>query len=274
MTDNRVSFAPGTDFDAAILEAQAILEREGVVVLDHLVDPALVARCREEIAAAHPDMARVDRERNYGPYPGRHTVPIVIDRSLAEPDLLLPRPVRRIAAALLGRTYKVDSVGLLVATPQAPDQKRHADATLFPGTELDRLLQPFALAFALPLIAMDEETGRTAFWLRSHRRPAGNADHDFAPAVEPGSAILWDYRLHHCGLANRTDRPRPVLYTALARLWWVEMEPPEATRYEKLLLARNVHAAMEPRWQRRFSRARLVDGATTATHPNHEEMAL
>jgi ectoine hydroxylase-related dioxygenase (phytanoyl-CoA dioxygenase family) len=266
MTENRISFAAGVDVDAATAQAKSILENSGVVVLDDLVDRALVSRCREEIEEAYPDMARVDPARNFGPYVGRHTMPIVIERTLADPAILLPQPVRRIAAALLGRTYKVDSVGLLVSVPGAPDQKRHPDATLFPKTSIDRIVPTFAIAFALPLVRMDEVTGRTAFWRGSHRGPKTADEHEFAPIVEPGSAILWDYRIHHCGLANRSERPRPVLFTALSREWWIEIQPVEAFLYEKLLIARSVHGALDPRWQHRFNRAKIVDDSA-ARHP-------
>lgn len=260
----RVSFASGTDPDETLAAALTILRREGVVVLDDLVDPALIARCRVQLEGLHPEMARTDRERNYGPYEGRHCMPIVIDGALAERDLLLPLPVSRIARTLLADAYKVDSVGMLVSAPGAPEQIPHHDAWLYPEEGLDRLLPPFALAFSLPLITVDETNGQTAFWRRSHRSasPEAGGPYDFAPALEPGSAILWDFRVLHCGLANRSERPRPVLFTVLSRDWWVEVEPPEATRYRKLQVARDVHTSFRPKWKSRFSRARVIDEQT------------
>lgn len=271
MTDPRVSFAPGVDREAAVADALAILRREGVVVLDELVDPALVAQCRAEIEAAYPHLAVVDRERNYGPYEGRHCMPMTVERTLADRDILLPRPVARIAETLLRSEYKVDSVGLLVSIPGAPEQKPHHDAWLYPDEGLDRLLPPFAIAFSLPLVTMDATSGPTAFWRRSHRAatPSVEGPHDFAPIVHPGSAILWDFRVQHAGLANRGDAPRPVIFTVLSREWWVEIQPPEATRYDKLLVARDVHAAFRPKWQARFSRAKLVDPARAQMEHEH-----
>jgi hypothetical protein len=262
MRDGAVSFAGGRDLDGKVAEAIAILRRDGVVVLDHLVDPELVARCRDEVTARHPDIAKPDRERNFGPYEGRHSTPIPLEGALAEPALLLPGAVSRIARTMLEDTYKVDSVGILVSTPGAPDQIAHRDAWLYPKENLDRLLPPFALAFALPLVTMDELSGRTAFWRRSHRSIETSVDtpFDYAPTVEPGSAMLWDFRVFHAGMANRSSSPRPVVFTALSRQWWVEMHPPEATRYRKLQVPRSVHAAFPPRWKARFSRADLVEG--------------
>lgn len=54
------------------------------------------------------------------------------------------------------------------------------------------------------------------------------------PTVHPGSAILWDYRIYHTGLANHGTTPRPVIFSALSRDWWVEIDPREAKNYRKL----------------------------------------
>ncbi|MFM5895598.1 MAG: hypothetical protein ACKOQM_14370, partial [Novosphingobium sp.] len=155
-SEMRVSFAAGVDHAEALDRAEAILRREGVVVLDDLGDPARYQACREELAGAYPGYARPDRTRNYGPYEGRHTMGTVIEHAMADRQLLLPEPVERIAKSLLGPDFMFDSVGLLMAFPGAVDQPRHPDATLFPGTPLDGLLQPFALAFAQPLVEMNE----------------------------------------------------------------------------------------------------------------------
>lgn len=257
MTEPRVSFSAGVDRDAAIDEAMTVFQREGMVVIDDVIDPAHLARCLAEIETVYPDYAKPDRQRNFGPYTGRHTMPLRIDGVLADPPVFLPRTIEKLAARLLGAKFLIDGFGLLVATPDAPEQKRHADATLF-NPLIDRVLPPFAVALAIPLVTMDESTGRTAFWRKSHRsEPA--AAYDYAPTVSPGSVLLWDYRTAHCGLANLTDRPRPVLFVTLSREWWVELEPPEATLYEKLQMTRTAQEALRPRLRYRLNRAKLFD---------------
>ncbi|MFM5894335.1 MAG: phytanoyl-CoA dioxygenase family protein, partial [Novosphingobium sp.] len=171
----------------------------------------------------------------------------------------LPDPVERIAKSLLGPDFMFDLVGLLMAFPGAGDQRHHADATLYPGTPLDGLLQPFALAFAQPLVEMNERSGRTAFWLRSHRKGSAEGPWDFAPVAGPGSALLWDFRTFHAGLANTSGQLRPVLYNVLCRHWWCEYLPPETALYEKLRVARDVYEDLDPRWRQRLRRARVVD---------------
>lgn len=255
----RVSFASEADREESVARALDILTREGVVVLDDLVDPAPLATVKSEIEIAYPDYATPNRARNYGPYEGRHTMGLRVEGTLADRDILLPRPVAAIADKLLGDMFMVDSTGLLVANPGAPDQVRHPDGTLFPEVDLEYLLPPFAIAFAMPLVTMDEVTGRTAFWRKSHRVREAKGDHDFAPVVSPGSAILWDFRTKHCGLANTSDAPRPVLYSVLARYWWVEIHPMEATDYVKLQVPRGVMQGFSQRMQYRLRRAKLLD---------------
>lgn len=255
----RVDFAAATDLEAAVDAATAVLRRDGLVVLDNLVDSALMAQCLAEIEQDYPDVGKVDRAVNYGPYEGRHTATIVLEKTRANKDVLLPKAVTRIAERILGQLFVMDTYGLLVSIPGAPDQKVHADGHLFPEIDIEYMLPPFALAFALPLVTMDEASGRTAFWTGSHRRKAIAEQWDYAPRVEPGSAILWDFRTRHCGLANRTDKLRPVIYSILSRHWWVEVQPPEAVDYQKFLVRKGVREQFGQRLEYVTRRATVVD---------------
>lgn len=260
-TENRVSLS-GEDRAAALAQAEAMFRRDGVVVLDDLVDPALLARCRAEIEAGYPELGQVDPERNFGSYAGRHTMPLRVEGALADRAIFLPQPIVDFAGALLGREFMLESLGLLVSLPGAGDQPRHPDALLYTeGT--DRLLPPFAIAFAMPLVPMDAVTGTTAFWRGSHRRPEMTGPHDFAPMVQPGSALLWDFRIFHCGLANRSGAPRPLVYSTLCREWWRETVSIEAKRYEKLVIAPEVYDSLGPRLRQTVSRA-LIFGDEAA----------
>jgi ectoine hydroxylase-related dioxygenase (phytanoyl-CoA dioxygenase family) len=264
---NRVSLAC-EDSAAALAQAEAVFRRDGVVVLDDLVDPALLARCKAEIEAGYPELDRVDPERNFGSYAGRHTMPLRVEGTLANRAIFLPQPILDFAGALLGKQFMLESLGLLVSLPGAEDQPRHPDALLYTeGT--DRLLPPFAVAFALPLVPMDEVTGTTAFWRGSHRKPEQTGPYDFAPVVQPGSALLWDFRIFHCGLANRSGAPRPLIYSTLCREWWRETVSIEAKRYEKLVIAREVYDSLGQRLRQAVSRALIVGDAAEQARREH-----
>ena len=255
----RVSLAPGVDRKSAVTQVESLIRRDGVAVLDDLVDPALIARVLAEITRDYPDYAVTDPTRNFGYFAGRHTTPLRIAGALGDPALFLPPAIMGIGKHLLGKAWLLDTLGLLVSLPGAEDQDRHPDALLFPDSAIDRLLPPFALALAIPLVAMDEVTGTTAFWRGSHRQGDANGEHDFTPMVQPGSALLWDFRVHHRGLANRSGDPRPVLFAILCREWWHEFVPRTMHRYAKLTLSPEVHAGLSPAMQHVATRATISE---------------
>lgn len=257
MNELRVSFADKTQQAGAVARAAEIVRREGVVVLDDLVDPASLERCRDEIDVRYAGYDQRDPERDYGRYEGRYTSPLVIDGALGDRDVFAPRPVLDLSSELLGSSAALLSLGLLVSLPGAEDQPQHLDGILFRETVLDRLLPPVALAFSLPLVRMDEVTGSTAFWRRSHRDPDAAAAPDFVPVVPVGSALFWDFRTLHAGLANRSDRPRPVIFSAHARGWYQEPEG-EPSRHRRLAMTPAVREGLKPRLRHFTRRAEIV----------------
>lgn len=255
----RVSFANGVDIAATVEQAANILKREGVVVLDDLVDPALLETCRNELIERYPDYAEPNEELYLGSYPGRHTAPIVIDETLAQPKIFAPEPVMKIVGELLGPQRILESLGLLVSLPGSPNQGRHHDGLLYVETHLDRVVPPFAISIAMPLVELDEVTGTTAFWLRTHRQPDREGPPDFAPAVPVGSAILWDFRVHHSGRGNLGSAPRPVLFSVHSRDWWQEPPTVKATKYKKLQISKALSEGLSD-WMRIFlRRAEIAD---------------
>lgn len=257
--DMRVSVGGDVDEAEALARAEAILRREGVVVLDDLVDPALLEQCRHEIGARYPDYDQRDHDLHLGAYPGRYTVPVVIDGTLADRAIFAPRAIMRISAKLLGTEHILESLGLLVSLPGAPDQQGHFDGLLFREMQLDRVLPPFAISVSMPLVRLDDTTGSTAFWRRSHHQGDRGGPPDFAPIVPVGSAVLWDFRTFHGGLANRSERPRPIIFSVHGRPWWQEPRSVEATRYKKLQLARAVRDGLSDRLRALTIRADMVD---------------
>jgi len=79
---------------------------------------------------------------------------------------------------------------------------------------------PYALCVFVPLINLTDEVGYTQFWLGSHRYKDLIGFGGMAPVlnsttnctVDAGGAVVYDYRLMHRGMPNRsTDTERPVL---------------------------------------------------------------
>ena len=245
-----------------VADAVAAFRRDGVVVIDNVVDPALLAQCWQQIEHDYS----ADRLSGKSGFALDHdarrfSMALTVEGALAESDVLLNPLIVAFAQQVLGGDHVMDSFGLLLSLPGAPDQKLHYDALLFPDTALDRVLPTSTIAVAMPLVTMDEMSGSTAFWRGSHRNPAISGDPDFAPRVPVGSVLLWDYRIMHKGLANRSEHLRPVLFSALCRPWWYEHRAAETDQYEKLVLTRPAWDTYRGKARRFLRRAKIVETA-------------
>ena len=237
--------------------AHAALARDGVAVIDDLIDPAVIARCRAELARDYPDLESESERGKYRLAPRRFIAPLRVEGALADRAVFANPVVLDIAGRLLGEAFELDSFSLLLSLPGASQQALHYDAFLYPEAGIDRVLPVTALAVAIPLVPLDEIRGTTGFCLGSHRFP-DRREIDFA-RVAAGSVLMWDYRVFHAGLANTGDSARPVLHAAFARRWWHEEVPADAVRYEKLALPRARWSALDPQLKRVTARAKLYD---------------
>ena len=70
-----------------------------------------------------------------------------------------------------------------------------------------------------PLVDVSEANGSTELVPESHR-----SDMEPLPSVvmdlPAGSALLFDYRLYHRAIPNRSQEVRPILYATVARDWF------------------------------------------------------
>lgn len=137
---------------------------------------------------------------------------------------------------LLGKDCILQSFGVVCAYPGAPAQHIHRDhAPLFAEAGgLNAFFPPFALHVVVPLVDFDEQTGTTALWQGSHRIKSKQEEMRFSraelermegailPMPKIGDCYFMDYRLRHAGTANRSERPRPILYMVYSRPWFLD----------------------------------------------------
>jgi ectoine hydroxylase-related dioxygenase (phytanoyl-CoA dioxygenase family) len=125
---------------------------------------------------------------------------------------------------MLGEGFVYEAFGMLWVYPHAPAQNRHRDGgVLFPESGIDKILPPSAMTVAIPLVDVTEEWAPTGATPGSHRLEPGASAGEMEPiALDRGSAAIWDFRVLHAGLANRTDRPRPALYFTVCRPFWAD----------------------------------------------------
>jgi hypothetical protein len=147
--------------------------------------------------------------------------------------------------------------------PGAPQQLLHRDhGHLFFQPGIGPNLSIYAVNVAVPLVYI--ETGPTGVLFGSHRSGKNSAQLSNLTACtwRRGDCVLLDYRTMHAGLANFSQRVRPIVYMVYACPWFFDdvnhinrisldmpiehyNELPESVRP---LLIRAFSYATRPRW--------------------------
>jgi ectoine hydroxylase-related dioxygenase (phytanoyl-CoA dioxygenase family) len=124
-----------------------------------------------------------------------------------------------IVYSLLGPQAAHTFTGMVISCPGCEDQHIHSDGPpLFDSWEYQ--LPPHCLNVFIPLVDLDEENGATVLYPASHL--SGTRESAVRSVVPRGSVLLFDYRLSHQGMANRSEADRPVLYKTFSRSWYVD----------------------------------------------------
>ena len=111
---------------------------------------------------------------------------------------------------LFGSQVQLLHSGCFIAMPDSDNQNMHTDG---PHKSQTVHLPPYLVNLFIPLVDLTAENGPTEFRPGTHRLSV--ADTDVAPIsalLKAGCALIFDYRLEHRGLGNKTTEPRPVLY--------------------------------------------------------------
>jgi len=211
-------------FNGATLDkASHCMQADGALVLEDIVNPALIRETRE-IFVQRYDRYLDGREHDDALPVGDRRLVITVD--LESPfdrrELVANAWLLSVLSVAFGDDFVLDAYGVVCSLPGAPRQPIHQDGgDLFPQAAMNRLLPIVAVTIAIPLLEMNEVHGTTALWLGSHRDEArAPAEIGDEPLVREGSCMLWDYRLWHGGTPNRSAVPRPLLYMTYCRPWF------------------------------------------------------
>jgi hypothetical protein len=149
-----------------------------------------------------------------------------IDGAFADPAIFANPLLRNFLPLLLGSHSRLSAFTIVTSFPGSAAQEIHRDSPhLFPDGRFDGELPAYAVIVSIPLVDVDLETGPTGFWLGSHLWPTNReVDLDAVTGIPSrrGDCVLYDYRTLHAGLANRTQRVRPLLYMAYTRRWYYD----------------------------------------------------
>ncbi|ADO71685.1 phytanoyl-CoA dioxygenase family protein [Stigmatella aurantiaca] len=244
------------------MRADEIVERvraEGWCIVEGIIPaldlPEVQAEVREELdrqsAGWSAEVSRISNAGFQMPPKGIVHAQAVINR--------LPWLARHVAnpllieagEALLGRYFKVSSVGAIVTYPGNERGYWHADwpfnqklATTLPSPYPDAVMNLSAIFMLSPF---NKQTGGTILLPGSHRRshnPSGGSHTEqFEPhsaevtaSGKPGDVLFYDSRLWHCVAPNLSAGPRMALNVRYSA-WWLNLEfrRKGSPEYERLL---------------------------------------
>ena len=238
----------------------ATFARDGFLAVERLFDPALIDAARAEYERQYPDLSTDPAPPHLKVGHRRLQLAIDLRASLADPMLSAHPLLLGIVESLVGPGPEIDTLTCVVALPGARAQHFHRDhPPLFDeDAAIESALPPFAVTVSIPLIDLDEETGATLLFAGSHRS-AERPDEEGADAgaarpayMRRGGCYMMDYRLWHRGMANRSDRARPVLYFVFARPWFRDSHNFGA--HPRVRVGEDVLRAMPDRQRRLFRR--------------------
>jgi len=140
----------------------------------------------------------------------------------AAPEILAHPVALSIVSPLLGNDFILGSYVAVTSMAGAKAQRLHTDLEgLFGDDELDASVPPYSITLVIPLVGLNQVTGSTRFFPGTHRDPEAISVPDgIAPDLDPGDAILFDSRISHGGMANRSTAPRPIVYCTYHRAWY------------------------------------------------------
>jgi ectoine hydroxylase-related dioxygenase (phytanoyl-CoA dioxygenase family) len=215
----------GTFNNATLHQASRCMRTEGALVLEDIVDPALILDARETFLhrySRYLDGQKHDDALQVGDK--RLMITVDLEPPFERRELLANPWILTVLSSVFEDGFVLDAYGVVCSLPAAPRQGIHQDGgDIFPQAGLNRLLPIIAVTVAIPLLEMNEVHGTTALWPGSHRdETLVLTETSDEPLVREGSCVLWDYRLRHAGTPNRSAAPRPLLYMTYCRAWFVD----------------------------------------------------
>ncbi len=206
-------------------QAARDFEAHGCLLLSEFIPVELVAALRKRFLEDYE--ARLDEVPCQKVGDQRWMIPLQIENEFSDPCLFGAPEFLELLQGLLGEGLVLDSFSCINAAPGAEVQHRHRDyGRLFPNA-LEFFGPSYALNVFIPLVDLNETTGTTRLWPGTHRKPVEietvTDDESVDTNVPAGSALMFDYRLLHEGLANRSDASRPVLCLAFVRSWFLDV---------------------------------------------------
>jgi tetratricopeptide (TPR) repeat protein len=222
--------------------AARLFREFGTLVIENAFSNDLLSRLHSEFLTKYDPLLQgghVENALKVGN--DRYMMTLDIEGSFNSPEVYANRFLQKLFTRLLGSDYVLGSFTAVTSLAGAPDMRVHKDhPALFPEDNSSTQIPTFAITVLLPLLGMTSELGTTRVVKGSHRK--SSEDSACMPHQDPlgpaGSCLLMDYRLTHQGLANRSNKVRPVLSMVYNRPWFRDAvnyrkQPPLALSVEE-----------------------------------------
>ncbi len=197
----------------------------GWLQMGGLFQPGLIDRLRAEVEGQLQELLEMDGDHRSYLRVGNERVmlSVKLQGTMLDPLVYGNPLLLTVLRQLLGADILIDSFTCVLAMADAGEQHLHRDhSAIFPERpELEASLSPYAVTVVVPLVDLTPETGTTRLFPGTHlgRDKRGSE----LPYVGCGDCFMFDYRLQHQGMANKSGAVRPVLYVTYARPWFTDM---------------------------------------------------
>jgi len=231
--------------DSKVREAARMVEDDGYVVLEDVVDTGHLAVLRDRMLEELPRiLARPDAPYNFNDTNVQQDPPPFPPFLFR--DVLCNEVAIAVSRAVLGDGVRNGFYSGNTALPGGKKQPVHADVgQLWPS--LETATPAFGLVVNVPVVDMGPWNGATELWPGTHRDTSqwigggppriaeellvrwSAAFPPFQPEVRAGSVLLRDIRMWHRGMPNPSSQPRPMI----AMIHWSGWYESERIRFPR-----------------------------------------
>jgi hypothetical protein len=216
-----------------LLRGSSLFLENGFLIIRNAFDAGFIDKLLDEYLKKY-DSYFADKQYPDAQATGdkRTMVSVALEGVFNSPEFYANPRIYPLLRYLLGPDLIINSISSVVSLPGAPDQRVHRDVPNIYVTELNRsgdfswlkYVPPYAVTLGIPLVPISKLTGNTRFWPGTHlfnagrEHPIHNSGVDFT--AETGTCVMFDYRVLHAGLANNSDKIRPIMYNVYSRPWY------------------------------------------------------
>lgn len=204
-------------------KAVTLFDSHGALLIKDALPMAAVERCRDAFFerydkylsdVKHDDALRVGNKR--------FMITVELSPPFSDSEILTSPMFMPIVQEFLGEDLILGSLTCVASLPGSKTQSLHKDHKALFREKPELQLPSFAMSVVVPLIGLDAATGGTRVLRGSHRVSSDDAKSMPGQTADMplGSCYLMDYRLSHHGLANRSDKVRPILCMIFHRPWF------------------------------------------------------